>query len=308
MGGIVIQDAGWIGSQHLMVRALSNDLRERVVAAIAEGESCRTVAERFGVAASSVMKWSQRYRATGSVAAGKMGGHRELVLVPHRAFIIGRLGRTPHLTLHALKQQFTWRRLARQPVVREPAPEPPMFVPAVVGTSNPPSRPAWPRCAGGDERASVCAALRRTDTAYAGLPRRAALRSAHRLGVFDGPINGGCFCAYVEQQLVPILKPGNIVVMDTVASLRHGDTEIAAVLGDSHVRDADLPGQALHRLRPDQLVKLLADEREGHPCILPAGEDLWTRIAERDACVPGPIIWRPSTPSRRRAGCVMRAS
>ncbi|AMD60419.1 DDE endonuclease [Agrobacterium tumefaciens] len=36
--------------------------------------------------------------------------------------------------------------------------------------------------------------------------------------VFDGPMNGQCFCAYVEQQLVPVLKPGDIVVMDNLAS------------------------------------------------------------------------------------------
>jgi len=40
------------------------------------GETCRAVASRFGVAISSVVKWSQRYRATGSVVPGKMGGHR----------------------------------------------------------------------------------------------------------------------------------------------------------------------------------------------------------------------------------------
>jgi transposase len=39
------------------------------------------------------------------------------------------------------QQLFTWRRLARQPVVSEPTPEPPMFVPAVVGTLSPPSEP-----------------------------------------------------------------------------------------------------------------------------------------------------------------------
>jgi transposase len=33
-----------------MTRHLSNDLRERVVAAVVRGESCRTVASRFGVA------------------------------------------------------------------------------------------------------------------------------------------------------------------------------------------------------------------------------------------------------------------
>jgi len=36
--------------------------------------------------------------------------------------------------------------------------------------------------------------------------------------VFDGPIDGACFRAYVEQQLVPTLKPGDIVVMDNLGS------------------------------------------------------------------------------------------
>ena len=49
-----------------MVRPLSNDLRKRAVAAVAKGESCRSVALRFGVAVSSVVKWSLRYRTTSS--------------------------------------------------------------------------------------------------------------------------------------------------------------------------------------------------------------------------------------------------
>jgi len=36
--------------------------------------------------------------------------------------------------------------------------------------------------------------------------------------VFDGPINGACFLAYVEQQLVRTLKPGDIVIMDNLGS------------------------------------------------------------------------------------------
>ncbi len=36
--------------------------------------------------------------------------------------------------------------------------------------------------------------------------------------VFDGPINGVCFTAYVEQVLLPTLKPGDIVVMDNLGS------------------------------------------------------------------------------------------
>jgi transposase len=75
-----------------MARALSNALRERVVAAAIGGASCRSVAARFGVAVSSVVKGAQRYRASGSVAPGKMGGHRKPVLAPHRAFL-ERIGR-----------------------------------------------------------------------------------------------------------------------------------------------------------------------------------------------------------------------
>jgi putative transposase len=59
------------------------------------GESGSPVASRF-----SVTKWSQRHRATGSVAPAKTGGGRESVLEPHRGFIIERIEQTPHLTLH----------------------------------------------------------------------------------------------------------------------------------------------------------------------------------------------------------------
>ena len=92
-----------------MTRAYSNDLRERVVAAVESGESCRAVAARYDVAVSSVVKWSQRYRATGSVAPGKMGGHRKRVLEPHRAFIVERISQTPHLSLHRLKDELAAR-------------------------------------------------------------------------------------------------------------------------------------------------------------------------------------------------------
>jgi transposase len=36
--------------------------------------------------------------------------------------------------------------------------------------------------------------------------------------VFDGPINGECFRAYVEQQLLPVLRHGDIVIMDNLGS------------------------------------------------------------------------------------------
>jgi putative transposase len=54
---------------------------------------------------SSVVKWSQRYRSTGSVATGKMGGHCRPLLEPHRGFILERLRQT----LHALKDELASR-------------------------------------------------------------------------------------------------------------------------------------------------------------------------------------------------------
>ena len=36
--------------------------------------------------------------------------------------------------------------------------------------------------------------------------------------VFDGPINGECFRAYVEHILLPTLRPGDIVILDNLGS------------------------------------------------------------------------------------------
>lgn len=60
-----------------MPRAYSTDLRERAVNAVMqEGLSCHGAARRFGVGASSVIKWVQRFRDRGSVAPDKMGGRK----------------------------------------------------------------------------------------------------------------------------------------------------------------------------------------------------------------------------------------
>jgi transposase len=40
------------------------------------------------------------------------------------------------------------------------------------------------------------------------------------LCVLDGPINGESLKAYIEQFLVPTLKPGDIVIMDNLGSTR----------------------------------------------------------------------------------------
>jgi transposase len=85
-----------------MSRPYSLDLRERVVARVTAGESCRSVAKRFRVSVASVVKWSQRFRATGSAAAKRMGGHRPLALAGERTWLLARIASSPDLTLRAL--------------------------------------------------------------------------------------------------------------------------------------------------------------------------------------------------------------
>lgn len=59
-----------------MAKPYSMDLRERAVSGVEAGESVRMVAAALSIAPSSVVKWCQRHRMTGSVAPGQMGGHR----------------------------------------------------------------------------------------------------------------------------------------------------------------------------------------------------------------------------------------
>ena len=88
-----------------MTKTCSNDLRERVVAAMREGGSCRAVAERFDVAPSSVVKWTQRFQTTGSIAPGKRGGHKKHVLEAHQDFIFKRAHEAEHLTSRSLRDE-----------------------------------------------------------------------------------------------------------------------------------------------------------------------------------------------------------
>jgi transposase len=92
-----------------MVRPYSTDLRERVVAAVASGQKCRAVAALFSVSVSSVVKWSQRWRATGSVAAKPMGGGRKLILLGEREWLLGRLAESPDVTLRGLQAELAER-------------------------------------------------------------------------------------------------------------------------------------------------------------------------------------------------------
>jgi transposase len=57
-----------------MAQFLSMDLRARLLAAVDDGMSCRGAAARFGVAASTAIRWQAQRRETGSFAPRPQGG------------------------------------------------------------------------------------------------------------------------------------------------------------------------------------------------------------------------------------------
>lgn len=57
--------------------------------------------------------------------------------------------------------------------------------------------------------------------------------------VFDGPINGESFLRYVEQFLLPTLKPGDIVIMDNLGS--HKGESVRAAIRTAGARLLFLP-------------------------------------------------------------------
>lgn len=85
-----------------MARAYSLDLRERVVAAVEAGHSCRSVAQTFMVSVASVVKWSQRERLSGNAAPWPVGGRKPYAVARERDWLMARLTEKPDLTLRAL--------------------------------------------------------------------------------------------------------------------------------------------------------------------------------------------------------------
>ncbi len=71
-----------------MSKALSLDLRERVVAAVSGGMSRRQAAERFGVSAASAVRWCALDRDTGSAKARPQGGDRHSHRIEAQADLI----------------------------------------------------------------------------------------------------------------------------------------------------------------------------------------------------------------------------
>ena len=82
--------------------SIRRDLRDRVIGSVASGRTCRATAALFGVSVASVVKWSQRWRASGSAAAKPMGGWKQLLLTSEREWLLARIAEKPDLTLRVV--------------------------------------------------------------------------------------------------------------------------------------------------------------------------------------------------------------
>ena len=89
-----------------MAKALSVDLRQRVMAAIDGGLSCRQAAERFGVSAASAIRWRGRLKEAGDIVPKQQGGDRKSQHIEaHSHLILDAVTAKPDLTLAELRNQ-----------------------------------------------------------------------------------------------------------------------------------------------------------------------------------------------------------
>jgi transposase len=82
-----------------MTNGYSTDLRARAVALVEGGESRREVARLLDLAASTTIRWMDRWQTTGSVAAKPGTGHCRSPLEQHEQWLLDLVTAEPDLTL-----------------------------------------------------------------------------------------------------------------------------------------------------------------------------------------------------------------
>jgi transposase len=93
-----------------MGKPLSIDLRVRALAAVDAGLSRRAAAERFGVSASSVIRWDQARRERGDPGPKPQGGDRTSHRIEtHADFILSLLDARGDITLEEIRAALSKR-------------------------------------------------------------------------------------------------------------------------------------------------------------------------------------------------------
>jgi transposase len=105
------------------MKAYSQDLRERVIAAVEAGQQSRSeIADTFEISESPIDKWVKRWRETGSVAALPFAGGRQRTLKECTSIIRAEVKRQADVTLDELCERVETRtgvRASRSMMSRE---------------------------------------------------------------------------------------------------------------------------------------------------------------------------------------------
>ena len=287
-------------------RVISDDLRERAVAAYLEGGSCRSVAARFGVGEASVVRYGQPFRATGSVSLKPMGASHGSALDLHRNWLLARIAEHPSIILEGLRREraapgarvgygTVWRFVEREKLsfkksVRtagqdrpdvaaartrwreeQPAFDPAhlVFIDETWAKTN--MAPLRGRGRRGKRLIGKVPFGRWTTTTFVAALRRDGVTAPF---VIEGAINGPSFRAYVTQCLAPTLRSGDIVVMDNFGS--HKSSQVRAAI-EARAATLRYPPASSPDLNPIEMMfsklEALLRRAEGRTVLA-----LWDRI------------------------------
>jgi transposase len=228
------------------MRPFSNDLRLRIHEACQAGDSTAEVAEQFRVSPAFVRRLKQRFRLTGFLAP-KPGGHGPTrKLVAHEEALRQAVRQRPDATPAEHRERLklpaarvtVWRTLRRLGLTRKKKST------HATERDRPDvaeARRQWPeKLAGVDlkelvflDETGANTAMQRThgyapkgERVVGAVPFKGwqavtfvgALTAGGLIApwALEGALNGEWFLAYVEQVLVPALKPGMVVVMDNL--------------------------------------------------------------------------------------------
>lgn len=231
-----------------MSKPYSQDLRERVIETVESGASRREAAEIFAVSVSSAVRWVQRFVATGGVAPKPSGGSTS-PLERHADQLLELVAEHPDLTLDEIvaamhkrkiagSRTAVWRFFQRHKITLKKK--------SMVATER--DRPdvarerrRWIREQGLMDPAKLVFLDETATATNMARPRGRCLRGMRLIGrvpqahwetltfvaglrrdgivapfVIAGPMNGETFLTYIQQCVVPRLKPGETVIIDNL--------------------------------------------------------------------------------------------
>jgi transposase len=313
------------------MKPLSNDLRERILAAVDRREgSRRQLAVRFSVNASTITRLLQLRRETGAIEPRPHAGGTEPTLDQEGLQRLRSLvEKTPDATLEQHKQglgisgsiMIVWRGLEKLGITRkkktlhateqdrpevqeerhsfleevEPI-EPKRFVFVDETGVTTAMTPAYGRAPSGERVRASAPASWKSVTVIAAM----GLDGIRAPFAFPGGTNAATFQTYVEQVLVPSLHPGDLVVFDNLAA--HLRPEVAEAIERAGASVLPLPPYS-----PDfnPIEEMFSKFKEALRRLgARAKDDLYNAIGEalREVTIQDILGW-----FRQAGSCVMQA-